>query len=91
MKSFFVDGFKEVKILLILELVIFLLVLLLLNTPPNEEVYINFDANALYVSVFIIFLSSILDPKRYFNFWSIIVTLNFCYWSFYFLFLVTNF
>jgi len=90
-KEFFTNGFKEIKILLILELIVFLLGWLLLHTPPNNKLHIHFNLNALNVSIFIVLLSAIIDPKKYFSFWTIIAILNLTYWCFWFLFLVMKF
>ena len=90
-KEFFTNGFNEIKPLIIIQIIIAILVCLILHTPPNNNLHIHFNLNALNVSVFVILLCSIIDPKKYFNFWTILVTLNFGYWIFWFLFLVLKY
>ena len=90
-KEFFTNGFNEIKPLIIMQLIIAILGALILYNPPNNNLHIHFNLNALNVSIFVVLLSAIIEPKKYFSFWTILAILNFGYWIFWFLFLVTNF
>jgi hypothetical protein len=90
MKKFFsLEYFYELKTLFILESIILLLLYGLLNTPPNDkflEPYSLFNIWALVVSIVIWVLSSLIDPKKYFNFFTLLSTGSFMYGCFWFLF-----
>ena len=90
MKKFFsLEHFYEWKIFFILELVMALLLFGIFNTPPNDkflEPYHLFNIWALLVSIAIWIICSLVDPKKYFNFFTLLSTVSFEYGCFWFMF-----
>jgi len=90
MKKFFsLEYFYELKALFIVESIILILLVLLLNTPPNDkflEPYNLFNIWAFILSIGIWGFCSWADTKKYFNFFTLLSTTSFYYFCFWFLF-----
>lgn len=87
MKKFFsLYHFRELKILLSLELIVMVLTLII---SLNQNLSISFSSNAAIASLACYSVAAIIDPKRYFNFFTLLAIGIFGYgvWSAAFLFL----
>ena len=90
MKKFFsLDHFYVLKALFIIELIIGGLLLMILNTPPIDKFLDNhslFNIWALITTIVIYTLCSLIDPKKYFNFFTLLATGSITYGCFWFMF-----
>lgn len=89
MRNFFnIEHFKDIKILFYLKFI--LLVLFLLTGIPQLLYNLGisfFNLDALIISIAIWILSSLVDKNLYFNFYSMIASVSFCYVSIWFMLL----
>ena len=66
MKKFLsIEKFKEISVLLILELIMFLLLMLLIKINNINVIYFDYRALLLSISVWVI--SSIIEKEKHFN------------------------
>ena len=89
-KFFSMEHFKELKFLLILEIVIISLVSILVLLPQNKAfIELNnitlFSPLTLLLSFMIWLITSVIDPVKYFNFAAFIISIFFSYWCFWFM------
>jgi len=90
MKNFFsLKYFYELKIGLILELIMLVLLLRIFSTPPNDtflSTHSLFKIWAAIISIVIYILCCLIDPQKYFNFFTLLFTTPFTYGCFWFIF-----
>ena len=90
MKNFFsLEYFYELKTFFILEFIMLILLVLIFNTHSNNiffSTYNLFNIWAFVISIVIYLLSSLIDPKKYFNFFTLISSFPFAYGCFWFMF-----
>jgi hypothetical protein len=85
------SHFKDLKILFILEFIIIMLLFMLINTPSSKLFIINndlkiFNIFAFLFTLFVGSISSLTNPKEYFNLASIISGGLFTYGGFWVMF-----
>lgn len=90
MKNFFsLNYLYELKILFFLEIILLSLILLLNESGNNLISFLlqknPFNLYALIISIAIWLLSSSIDPKKYFNFFTFIALIPFTYGCFWFM------
>lgn len=84
MKDFFeLSHFRELKTILFLEAMVIILILLICH---QQHIDIHFSFSAAFISLICWVISSIVDPKRYLNFFTLVVTGVFGYGVFWFAF-----
>lgn len=90
-KNFFsLQYFSELKVLFILEFIILLLGIMLINTPSAKLFIADnnlsiFNIFAFLFTLLVYSLSCMVDPKKYFNLATLIVTGTFTYGCFWFM------
>lgn len=72
-----IEKFKELKILFILEIIIFLLAIMLISVNKFDINYWSFKSFAISVGIWT--LSSIIDKEKYWNLASLLATCPFMY------------
>jgi hypothetical protein len=83
MKKFIIDGFKELKVLFILEILLILSITMLIRVNKFDINYWNWKAFVMSFSIWV--LSSIIDKKS-FNLGTLLGTVSFMYLIWWFVF-----